>query len=350
MITNLDTSFANLQGLPSGVDDLVVVCATDDGYVMPLATMLVSAGQNLRVGSRMTVIVLDGGVSEENKVKLKESLVDSPIELKWISFDAQILKQFDVSHHVTHTAYYRLLLSEVLPRTVEKVLYLDCDLLIRGDLTELWNVPLQGQTLLAVPDVACPYVDAAQGMKNFKRANPYLAAFRPIENYVDLGIDSDSLYFNSGVMLIDVAQWREKHVTQRLLDCLRDNQTHVWCWDQYALNVVLNGTWNPLPMQWNMGTHAFEYPSRDHSPIDQAEFDRMLSDPKIVHFTTEWKPWHYGIKHPYRDEFFATLDQTAWEGWRPEKPQFSVQKMIDGFLVGAIKRGTIAYRKMASVW
>lgn len=350
MITNLETRISESIELPASSSDAVLLCATDDAYVMPLAAMLYSAGENLRVGSRLLVMILDGGVSEENKQKLRESLVDLPIDLNWISFNAEILNRFEVSHHVSHTAYYRLLLSEVLPEQLDKVLYLDCDLLIQGDLMELWEQDLGESTLMAVPDVACPYVDATRGMKNFKRANPYLAAFRPIRNYQELGIDESSLYFNSGVMLIDVQKWRRDQVTNKLLQCMSSNQSFIWCWDQYALNVVLHGKWKPLDMRWNLGSHAFDYPGERYSPVESGEFTQMLSDPKVIHFTTEWKPWHYGIRHPYREQFFETLDRTVWKGWRPDRPPFSWRKLVEKMMVGAIKKGTIAYRKITSVW
>ena len=350
MITNLETTISENLNLSDSPSDPLIVCATDDAYVMPLTAMLYSAGQNLREGSQIRVMILDGGVSDENKQKLKESIVDLPVEISWISFNAEILNQFEISHHVSHTAYYRLLLSEVLPASISRILYLDCDLLIRGDLVELWEMDLENHTMIAIPDIACPNVDASSGMENYKRANPYLAAVKPIQNYSDLGISADSQYFNSGVMLIDLDRWRDLQMSQKLLKCMSENQDFIWCWDQYALNVVLNGEWKPAPVKWNMGTHALEYPSPQHSPVCPTEFQQMLDDPQVVHFTTEWKPWHYGIKHPYREDFFATLNATVWQGWQPEKPAFSIRRMVDQFMLTAIKHGTIAYRRLTTAW
>ncbi|MEE2641752.1 MAG: glycosyltransferase family 8 protein [Planctomycetota bacterium] len=350
MITNLQPSQLEISLDSVRSTDPLLVCATDDAYVMPLAAMLYSAGQNLRVGSELHVLILDGGVSEENRHRLKESLADHPIHLEWVTFNAEILQNFQVSHHVSHTAYYRLLLSEVLPASIHKILYLDCDLLIRGDLVELWEMDLEGATIGAVPDIACPNIDASHGMDNFRLANPYLASFCPVGNYEELGIDSKARYFNSGVMLIDLQQWRQRNISQRLIDCMRENEEHIWCWDQYALNVVLHDQWKEIGLQWNLGSHAFEYPDARYSPVSGEDFDLMLEDPQVVHFTTEWKPWHYGIDHAYRDEFFQSLDQTAWNAWRPVRPAFSLQKWIDWVCVGVIKRGTIFYRKAVSIW
>lgn len=330
--------------------DPVVVCATDDRYIMPLAVTLYSAAQNLRAGRQIKLFLLDGGVTQHNKSMLKDSLANLPIQFQWIKFDSNALRQFNVSHHISHTAYFRLLLADVLPKSVDKVIYLDCDLLVRGDLLELWELPVESVDLWAARDIACPYVDAQKGNANAKKSNPYLAVYRPIPNYQELGIDSSAPYFNSGVLVINLERWRQKQLSRQLLACLKENERHVWCWDQYALNVVLHGHWKSLPMQWNMGTHVYEYPSIKHSPIDAEEFERMANDPKIVHFTTEWKPWHFGIEHKYREAFFEALDETAWRGWRPERPQFRMRKLVDRFMVSSIRSSTIAYRKLSSIW
>lgn len=348
MITDLAPAANKLLPIEQQLDP-VIVCATDDAYIMPLAVTLYSAAENLRAGRSLRVFLLDGGVSDQNKMKLKESLVDLPISYQWIQFDDSVLKQFQVSHHVSHTAYFRLLLADVLPENCEKVIYLDCDLLIKGDLQELWEMPMQGNALLAVQDVACPYVDCRIGIKNFRRSNPYLATFQPIPNYRELKIDPKAKYFNSGVLVIDLNQWRDLGLSAEFLQCLSENEEHIWCWDQYALNVVLAGRWQSLPLCWNSGSHVYEYPSERHSPVDETEFEQMINDPKVVHFTTEWKPWHFGIDHAFRQDFFAVLDRTQWKDWRPIRPRFNWRRTVQGMIVGAIKRGTIIGRKWATL-
>lgn len=330
--------------------DPVVVCACDDAYVMPLAVTLLSAAESLRLGSHLQILIMDGGVSDENKAMLKETLADHPITISWLLFDAGQLETFSVSHHVSHTAYYRLLLSDVLPSSIKKVIYLDSDLLVKGDLLELWERPMGDHALLAVPDVACPYLDARISMNNFRRSHPYLASWKPVPNYLELGMNENAEYFNSGVMVIDLQKWRDKNLSEKLVHCMDVNQDHIWCWDQYALNVVLHGQWEALPLQWNMGSHAFEFPSTEHSPVDKSAFELMINHPKVVHFTTEWKPWHFGIQHPYRSDFFQILDRTAWKDWRPKRPPFDWKKSWEQLMAGSIKRGRIAYLKMKSAW
>ena len=147
-------------------------------------------------------------------------------------------------------------------------------------------------------------------------------------------------------MVLNLARWRAESIDKKLLACLRDNSKYVWCWDQYALNVVFAGQWKKLPARWNQGAHVFEYPDQSHSPIDESEFVAMRDDPALIHFTTEFKPWMFQPFHPLRERFFQQLDQTAWAKWRPEKPAFSLKRWWDLTAVYWIRKYIVNYRKL----
>ena len=330
--------------------EVVAVCACDDNYAMPLSVMLHSAARNLGSGSRLLVYFIDGGLSESSWEAIRETLVGLPIDVVSIQPDYSLVEHLHTSHHVTPAAYLRLLTAEIMPPEVEKAIYLDSDLLVCEDLTELWNMPLDDNYCLAAPDIACPFIDAREGCANYRLASPYLAALRPVPNYRELGMDPGAEYFNSGVMVLNLDLWRRDQVAAQMLDCLDKHEAHIWCWDQYALNIVFHRKWGRLPPRWNQGAHALEYPSTGYSPLDRDEFRDMLERPAIVHFTTEFKPWHFHWTHLRGDQFFAALDETAWAGWRPEHPGFSRADWQQRKIVGLIKWVVINYRKVASIW
>lgn len=339
----------------SAVDDfalteVVLACACDDNYAMPLAVMLHSAAKHLDPGSRLTVYFMDGGVSESNWQAIKETLVDLPVDVYSVQPDYRLVEHLHTSHHVTPAAYLRLLTAEILPRDISKAIYLDSDVLVRDDLTALWKMPLGEHYCLAAPDIACPYIDARLGCENFRRANPYLATFRPVPNYRELGMDGCAEYFNSGVMVMNLELWRRDQLAARMLQCLDENRPHIWCWDQYALNVVFHGRWGRLPVRWNQGARVLDFPSPETSPVDAVEFRQMLEDPAIVHFTTEFKPWHFHWQHLRGDQFFAALDETAWQGWRPQHPGFAWSDYQQRQSVKFVKWLTTQSRKLTSVW
>lgn len=329
--------------------DPIVLCASDDNYAKPLAVTLHSAASHLRAGNHLHVILMDGGISETSWNGLRETLADLPISIHVLRPNRQEISDLGTSHHITHTAYFRLLAARLLPDSIDKVIYLDSDVLVQDDLVELWNLELNGQYCLAAVDIACPFVDAyaAQAKhKSLKPAIPHLAAISPIPNWRQLNLDGSQPYFNSGVMVLNLERWRRESIDQKLLACLRDNQKHVWCWDQYALNIVFAEQWGQLPARWNQGAHVFEYPDEFHSPIDQDAFVEMRDRPALIHFTTEFKPWNFHPFHPNRQAFFDRLDQTAWAGWRPSKPDFSLKRWWDLKAVGVIRNLVINYRKL----
>jgi len=333
------------------LDEPVVLCASDDHYVRPLAVTLLSAVSNMKQGNHLQVILMDGGIQEANWQGLKETLAGHPISIHVLKPNRDEIADLGISHHITHTAYYRLLAGRLLPRSIERVIYLDSDTLVLDDITELWQSSLENHYCLAAVDVACPFIDARHAPMEYRRAIPYLATLSPVRNYRALQIPGSAPYFNSGVMLLNLRRWREEQIENRLLGCLRDNRKFVWCWDQYALNVVFAGQWGRLPARWNQGTHLFEYPDEDCIPIDKHEYREMLEKPALLHYTTEFKPWKYDLyrkchaSHPSHDLWYQWLDKTAWSQWRPQPTRFSWHDWYTAQAVYWSRQSTIFYRK-----
>lgn len=326
----------------------VVLCAADDRYVKPLTVMLHSAAQNLRNASLIHAIVLDGGIGESSWVGIQESLANLPIRLYQIRPGLQQVRDLNISHHITHTAYLRLLAGRLLPTSIDRAIYFDSDLLIQDDISKLWQMELGDNFALAVPDIACPFVDARHANCNFRKSSPYFSAVSPVRNWKQLQLDPSAYYFNSGMMILNIKRMRDETIESSLLKCLRDNQKFVWCWDQYALNVVFAQQWQPLPLHWNAGAHLFEFPDETFSPFHVDDFRRAKQRPSIIHYTTEWKPWDYRNSHPLRELFFEQLDQTAFAGWRPGRPRFKFRKSWDAFWAQVIKHVYIRYQSFSA--
>ncbi len=173
-----------------------------------------------------------------------------------------------------------------------------------------------------------------------------MATLAPVQNWRELGLNPGDHYFNSGVLVIDLEAWRRESLASRFLKCLEQHDSHVWCWDQYALNVVLAGHWSALPLRWNLGSHVFEYPTAAHAPMSADEFESASLSPAAIHFTTEFKPWRFGSRHPLKNEFFEALASTAWAGWQPPPQSFSVHRTWQNCCVEVQKRATIARRQV----
>lgn len=301
-------------------EDIVLACAADDGFALPLATTVASVLDHLAPGRKLSLYILDGAISAENRRRLEACWSPDRLTCHWIQLPAERLAGLPISGHINPLTYFRLLLPTVLPESMSKAIYLDSDVIVLSDLAGLWNLPLDGHLCLAAPDVACPCIDASKALPNYRRCAEYLASVRPIRNHARLGIPATAGYFNGGVMVIDLKRWRDADLAQRFLRCLGENRRYVKYWDQYALNVVLAGRWGKLDVRWNQGAHIYRYPSWKESPFDQPQYQQIVMDPYVVHFSSPSKPWHYDCAHPYRDRFYEYLDRTAWRGWRPASP------------------------------
>ncbi|WP_442482956.1 glycosyltransferase family 8 protein [Aeoliella sp. SH292] len=303
--------------MPSANEPIVIACGADDTYAMPLAVTLRSLLDATDPARAIVLYVLDGGMTSLTKERLA-TLCGDRCQLNWLTPDLRLVADYPVSHHISTAAYLRLLLPKLLPDDVHRILYLDSDMLVRRDVSLLWDAPLGECGIAAVQDMAAPWIDAQISAPNFEAATTWLSAARPVANYEALGLNPTGRYFNSGLLVMDIDLWRSEGFAEQVFRCLEEHREHVLWWDQYALNVVFADRWHQLDPRWNQGSHVFVYPTWEASPLTQQMFESVRHDPWIIHFCSPAKPWHADCDHPLRHEYFEVLDRTPWQGWRPQ--------------------------------
>lgn len=189
-------------------------------------------------------------------------------------------------------AWNRIALPDLL--MVDRVIYLDSDILVRGSLEQLWSTDLRGNCLGAVSATPAHVT------------NKDLLCAR-------LGIDPSHGYFNSGVMVMDLEALGRDRVADRIRTFVSSTKLHLLAADQDALNVLIAGKWQRLHPRWNLqpgisgplGAQLFE-------PEVIAE---AVADPAVVHFLGggSFKPWHVLCQHPHADEFRASLAAAGFD-------------------------------------
>jgi FkbM family methyltransferase len=194
------------------------------------------------------------------------------------------------------TAWFRLLLPRLLPE-VERVLYLDADLLVTGPIHALWDTDLAGKCLAAV-------------------TNPVLGddRRRVVE---DLGLPDPARYFNSGVMLMDLVRLRDTGLMLEAERIARERSVPTPWADQEPLNAALWEQRLDLHPRWNLMNPCFDLPPR-LLPWPAHQVREAVENPAIVHFIGPYKPWHYRLRHRYAPEYFRHLDKTPWRGRQRE--------------------------------
>ena len=291
--------------VPSSVSPLSVAFAADDAFSMPLAAAAVSVLDNFPRNSPINIFVLDGGFSPSNLAKIKESIVARNCCLQIVKVSKDSLGrhagEIPLRSPYSLATYYRFLLPQLLPRSVEKVIYLDSDLVVNGNVEELWSRPLAGNAVAAVTDVGSATIAEAR----------HLADSRGYQSR------KTSAYFNAGVLVIDLSYWREHDVAQKVMEVVSQERNHLLFLDQDALNLFFAFHWSRIEPQWNQMhlMHHLQSPSK--SPYSVEELVAAVNHPKIIHYTLSPKPWMKGCTHPQKDVFFKYVDKTAWRGWRP---------------------------------
>jgi lipopolysaccharide biosynthesis glycosyltransferase len=269
---------------------VVVCCAADGSWALPLAVMLRSAEMHLRPERALVAHVVDGGLAEADRVRVRRSLGERT-QIVWHSPDRSRLSNVPLWGHVSPSTYDRLVIGRILPSDLSRTLWLDCDLLILDDLSVLFDAEMDGACALASPDPLVKVVSSRFGVKEYRA----------------LGLAPETTYFNAGVMVVDLDAWRREQVEERAVDYLRRHGAQVFFHEQEALNVVLARRWRPLAQAWNWSAHPL------HAPVEHLQG----TTPSILHFTGARKPWICGGNGPWYARYVQYLDATDWRGERP---------------------------------
>lgn len=286
----------------SASSPLLLAAGADDAYAMPLAVTLHSALSHLAPGTETDIYVVDGGLSADSKHRLERvvsTASSGPTRLHWAEPDLDSVSNLPTHEWINQTTYLRLLLPRLLPDDRDRVLYLDSDLLVQGDLTRLWAQDVSGFPLAAARACGSPYVSSPRG----------------VAPYESLGLDATTPYFNAGVLLVNLPYWRRRAIPQQVFRYLRTYGERVQMLEQEGLNAVLAGHWKPLDLRWNAVSHLLHFKAWPDTPFKariRARRETLIHDPYVHHFAGGSKPWQIACTHPAQLQWIAALWASAW--------------------------------------
>ncbi|QNU27141.1 glycosyltransferase [Geobacillus sp. 46C-IIa] len=246
-------------------EPIYIAAAANDDYAEPLAVMLRSLLKNKKSGSPVSVVIIDSEISEKKKSLIMKVAEKYKANVDFQQIDPVVYSEFATFAYLTKETYYRLSIPDLVDETVDKVLYLDCDVVVKKDITELWNTDIRDYCLGAVED---------HWVKQSRNA--------------DLFMPETAKYFNAGVLLINLKKWREHGVKEKVIEFIRTHPDRIKYCDQDALNAVLYKQWLPLDPKWNFQTYHL------YDPV-------AVRKPAIIHYTGENKPWN--ADHPLKKDY-----------------------------------------------
>lgn len=257
-----------------------VILNFDEAYLLPATVTIFSLLKN-HPGRQFKIYLISAESNPEwiEPLAVMVQNMGSEVILKSVSLDS--LSNIKLNRHFTLATYFRLFAANLIGES--KALYLDSDILINGDLTELWETDLGEYPLAAVGDFL-------------------------IDDFARLDLSPEDGYFNSGVMILQLDKWRELNLGDTVIDYLYEFPEKIEYADQCGLNAVLSGNWYRLTPKWNLQSNSDSILNKSY--FSENDWTTALNHPRIIHFTGVPKPWNLGCNHPYKSLYWNYLKQT----------------------------------------
>lgn len=289
---------------------LHLVFVADERFAMPLGVSVASCLAALASRPPVELYLLDGGMRPASRRRLHRVIRRSTpegvrVNVHWAEVPPAWLP--DLTNYVFRntnfnaTVFYRYAIPRLVPADCDRAVYLDSDVVVRGDVVELQRAVRNEDSVAAVRDFSIPTYRHRFSGRTPDALSPY---------------DPALPYFNSGVLGINVAYWREHGVHEAACRMLSDHPDTCRWPGQDPLNFTLRGTWREVDLGWNLQTGG---PDRIRR-LGGSEADH-LGEPysgirgraRIIHFTGN-KPWRQGFTNPDRPAWVEALKASGWYG------------------------------------
>lgn len=284
-----------------------IIFSSNENYIPYLCACLQSLISHTSRKTIYDINVLYTNLSEDRRLSIL-NMETLNVKINFININKIISKYsqdlFSVCEHFSIETYYRFFLPEIFPK-LDKLIYIDCDTIIQKDIAQLYNIDIEDKCIGATQ--CCGII------RSFKYGTKqYQAYFKDI-----LKLKNIYEYFQAGVMILNLTQWRKVNLTSQLLQCLAKIKTPKLV-DQDILNSVCQGKVKFIPMNWNYTWHIpyvdGTYYEHIGSPLNK-QYQNAKEHPYIIHFTGHgYKPdekpyyresrifWHYARQTPFYEE------------------------------------------------
>lgn len=291
---------------------VTVITAVDDRYLPHLAALVESIKAYFSQDRFLEFFVLDGGIQEAQKKLLERqfSINFTKGNISFINCE-DFYKNIPTHTHLTTATFYRFLVGGLFPNH-KKILYLDTDIIVLSDISELFDSFLQDEYVVgAAYDLGMKAFFHQGKKKKIPRKIKDLGGI-PVHSYLTdyLGLgEHANKYFQAGVMLFSLDQFRELNIEKRATDDLLANK--YWLLDQDVLNKFVKGKVFELDTAWNCLSFSSElFKNLPHEWAEKAQKDFLA--PKIVHYAgSDEKPWN-DAEAPLAHFYWFFLRRTFW--------------------------------------
>ena len=274
-----------------------IIFATNNNYSMPLFVTITSILKNANSNEFFEIFVLydKKKLNEFNRSIIKLKNIQKKIcNIDFIDisdFDFEKLPQTADCAHISKETYYRYAIPQLF-KNYDKILYLDCDIVVKSSLKELFDTNIEEYYFAGVEDVLSE------------------------DNKARLGLGK---YCNAGVMLLNLKKMREDNIEEKLFDYTMKNQDKILWQDQDVMNVVMQDGIFCLPLTWNV--QVFDWGN-------DSKFHKIINSANIIHFVGCIKPWDIESKSIVKKEFYKYYNMAMPESLILSFSRYSFRMLV----------------------
>ena len=240
---------------------------SDNNYVEHLVVSMTSILKNANIDDDLYFYILENDISINNKNKILSLTNIKSCEISFFKISVRMFENFPNYNlnYINKTGYYRYLVADIL-KDIDKVLYLDNDIVVLSSLKNLFAENIEDYYLGGIEDI-CYYFYNKFHNTNYEQ------------------------YINSGVLLINLNLWRKEKVSSKLLDVTKKDGYKFPFGDQEAINIVCGRKIKLLDLSWNIQRTFFEINNLLYHPLKK-QIIKAFKNIKIIHYTSIKKPWN----------------------------------------------------------
>ncbi|MFM2063182.1 MAG: hypothetical protein RLZZ507_2852 [Cyanobacteriota bacterium] len=312
------------------LDEISVFFSADERYARYCAVTILSILENTSSPNKLHFYILSPDLSLENTQRIEKLCAQFAAQVSVIPIDLAVFSSLPELQHLSLNTYSRLRCADVCD-CCERIIYLDCDLIILGDIAELFEYDFGTKPIGAVPHVQFPYQDFF------------------IEHF---DVEGNDIYFNGGVMLINTVYWREKQYGEETLKWADKYSNKLHFGDQDALNAVFWKNYCHLPGVWNVEARLFK--EKLLGLPQNEEITKRMENLKIIHYTGADKPWssqnYVPMRHLYTYYSEQLSQQFSWFPSNPEPKKCNISYLLKFVWSCLYFRASYNFRKIVNTF
>lgn len=297
----LDTEKYETNSLFPAFDknNIAIACSSSQEYVPYLSVFLQSIKEHTSKDKNYDILIFERSITKLNKEILKRQIEQSNISIRFIN-PTDLLTDYNLKFPPNYNleCYFRLAAPLIL-KNYKKVIFTDIDLLFNENPAELYKIEIGKNPLGAVQDYIWGILinNTASDWKEY--------AINTLE------LDELYKYFNTGVMLLNVAEFNKNNYSKKLLDLVSKTQFRIL--EQDGLNKFFKTKIKYIDSAWNYPILNSVYASMaGYMPYEFIkEYKKDRSNPKIIHFAGSEKPWAF-LNNEFVDIWWAYARKTPF--------------------------------------